>query len=75
MLQKELVIFINGIFWMPFATVAHAVSVANTVASLANPVVISVGAGIFVENNSGGPITITADGISIVGVHANRNDN
>ncbi len=28
---------------------------------------ISVGGGLFVENTSGGPITITADGISIVG--------
>src|SRR5581483_10142123 len=51
----------------PFARVRHAVRVANGVASSANPVVISVGGGIFTENNSGGAITITADGISIVG--------
>lgn len=57
----------DGSFNAPFLTVSHAVSVANGVASLSNPVVISIGAGIFVENNSGGAITITADGISIVG--------
>ena len=57
----------DGSFSAPFLTVSHAVSVANTVANLANPVVISVGAGVFIENNSGGPITITADGISIIG--------
>ncbi len=58
----------DGSLLTPFRTVSHAVSVANTVANpLTNPIVISVGAGIFVENNSGGPITITAGGISIVG--------
>jgi len=51
----------------PFRTVAQAVTVANSVASVSNPIVISVGAGIFVENNTGGPIVLTAEGISIVG--------
>jgi hypothetical protein len=57
----------DGSFALPFRTVAHAVSVANTVATTVNPIVIQIGAGIFVENNSSGPITITANGISIVG--------
>ena len=57
----------NGSFFTPFATVAHAVSVANTISSLTNPIVINVGPGEFTENNSGGPITITADGVSIIG--------
>lgn len=57
----------NGSFSAPFRTVSHAVQVANGVASSTNPIVISIGAGIFIEDNSGGPITITADGINIVG--------
>ncbi len=57
----------DGSFSAPFRTVSQAVSVANTVASFANPIAIQIGAGIFIENNSGGPITITADGINIVG--------
>ena len=57
----------DGSFAAPFRTVSHAVNTANGVASLLHPIVISIGAGIFVENNSGGPITISADGISIVG--------
>lgn len=57
----------DGSFSSPFRTVSHAVSVANTVASSLNPIVIKIGAGIFVEDNSGGPISITADSISIIG--------
>ena len=57
----------DGSLTTPFRTIRHAVSVANGVASLSNPIVISIGAGIFVEDNSGGPISITASGISIVG--------
>jgi hypothetical protein len=57
----------DGSFNAPFLTVSHAVTVANTVASTLNPVVIKIGAGLFVENNSGGPITISANGITIFG--------
>lgn len=57
----------DGSLSAPFRTISHAVTVANGVASSVNPVVISIGAGIFVEDNSGGPITVTANGISLVG--------
>ncbi|MGB8467931.1 MAG: hypothetical protein WCE21_02915 [Candidatus Babeliales bacterium] len=57
----------NGSFSSPFLTIAHAVSVANSLSTLTNPVVIQVGAGVFVEDNSGGAITITADGITLNG--------
>ena len=57
----------DGSYAYPFRTISKAVTIANGVASMTNPVVIYVGAGTFVENNTGGPITITADGISLVG--------
>ncbi|MFC1842388.1 beta strand repeat-containing protein [Candidatus Dependentiae bacterium] len=57
----------NGSFSEPFLTVKHAVSQANLVSSLSNPVAVNVGPGIFVEDNSGGPIAITSDGITICG--------
>ena len=56
----------NGSFAAPFLTVAHAVSVANALpASLANPIVIYIGAGIYSETAI--PMTISVPGISIVG--------
>ena len=57
----------DGSLAAPFLTVSHALSVANTVATLTNPVIIQIGAGRFTENNSGGPLTITANGISVIG--------
>jgi hypothetical protein len=57
----------DGSFGAPFLTVAHALSVANTVSSLMTPTTITVESGIYIENNSGGPLPITADFISIVG--------
>ncbi|TET06778.1 hypothetical protein E3J79_00860 [Candidatus Dependentiae bacterium] len=57
----------DGSLSAPFRTIKHAVNQANAVASSNNRVVIDVGAGTFIEDNSGGPITITADGISIKG--------
>ena len=57
----------DGSFSAPFLTISHALSVVNPQASVANPIVISVGAGLFFEDNSGGPLTISADGISIIG--------
>jgi len=51
----------------PYASLAKAISVANTLASTANPITISIATGIYFENNIAGPLTITAGGISIVG--------
>lgn len=57
----------DGSIASPYRTVSYAVQQANAVATFANPVVINIGAGIFVEDNSGGPLRITASGISLVG--------
>jgi hypothetical protein len=60
----------DGSFAFPFATVKHAVEVANVEAARSNPVVISVGPGEFFEDNSEGPFKITNDRISIIGTSA-----
>ncbi len=57
----------DGSFAMPYATLAKAISTANSIASLANPIAILINPGIYIENNSAGPLTITVDGISIIG--------
>lgn len=57
----------NGGSAAPYATLSKAITVANTLASASNPLVIVVGPGIYTEDNSAGPLTITASGISIVG--------
>ena len=57
----------DGSFSTPYASLAQAISIANGIASSANPVAILISAGIYVENNSSGPLTITANNISIVG--------
>src|SRR5581483_2358346 len=57
----------DGSFANPYASLAKAIDVANTLASLANPITIIMNTGIYVEDNSAGPLTITAEGISIVG--------
>jgi gas vesicle protein len=60
----------DGSFNNPYASLFKAISVANGLASALNPVAIVISAGIYVEDNSAGPLTITADGISITGVSA-----
>ncbi len=55
------------LFLTPYASLAKAVTTANGIASGANPIAILISPGIYIENNSAGPITVTADGISIVG--------
>jgi hypothetical protein len=60
----------NGSFDTPYATLSQAISVANTLASSFNPIAIFINPGIYIENNSSGPLTITAQGISIVGYAA-----
>ena len=57
----------NGSEDLPYATIAYAISLANTISTVETPVTIQITPGIYVENNSSGPIAITAQGISIVG--------
>ena len=57
----------DGSFNNPYITVTKAVEIANNLSTSANPITISVGGGIFVENNEGSPIAIMRSGISIVG--------
>src|SRR3990167_10360925 len=57
----------NGSSNKPYATVSKAVSIANVLASSSAPVVIKIGTGIFTEDNSENPITISSKGISIIG--------
>ena len=51
----------------PFLTISKALSLANVLATASNPINIEISPGIYVENNSGGPLIVTADGISIIG--------
>src|SRR5205085_1012320 len=57
----------SGSFDNPYVSLAQAITTANSLASSFNPIVILIGPGIYVEDNSAGPLTITTDGISIVG--------
>ncbi|MFA6066704.1 MAG: hypothetical protein WC707_05995 [Candidatus Babeliaceae bacterium] len=57
----------DGSFATPYASLAKAVNVANTLSTTANPIAISIMPGVYTENNSAGPIAITAGGISIIG--------
>jgi hypothetical protein len=57
----------DGSLSAPFSSIKKALFEANAIASSTNPVAINVDAGIFVEDNSGGPLEINASGISIVG--------
>jgi hypothetical protein len=57
----------NGSFATPYATLGKAIDIANGIASLSNPITILMSAGIYIEDNSAGALTITTSGISIVG--------
>ena len=57
----------DGSFAYPFATVKHAVEIANIEALRANPVIINIGPGEFYEDNSDGPFLISNNRISLVG--------
>jgi hypothetical protein len=59
----------NGSFDSPYANLSKAINVANGMSSLLSPITIRIEAGIYTENNTIGPLTITAQGISIAGVH------
>ncbi|MCL5875793.1 MAG: tail fiber domain-containing protein [Candidatus Dependentiae bacterium] len=58
----------TGSFSSPYATLSKAITVANTLATLSNPLTIAVDSGVYIENNGSGPLTITAEGISLVGL-------
>lgn len=58
----------DGSFDFPFASLSKAISTANTISTASNPVTIEISSGLYIENNSAGPLSVTADGISIVGV-------
>lgn len=57
----------DGSSLKPFLTISKAVSIANTLSTSSNPINIQISPGMYVENNSGGPIIVTADGVSIIG--------
>ena len=60
----------DGSFANPYATLAKGITTANTLASTANPMVILISPGIYIENNSVGALTINTNGVSIVGESA-----
>ena len=57
----------DGSLNTPYASLAKAITLANSLATASNPITIEISTGIYVEDNSTGPLTITADGVSIVG--------
>lgn len=60
----------DGSFRSPFLTLKAAIEAAN-LADSASPIVIEVGTGMFIEDNSTGPITITANALNIIGESIN----
>ncbi len=61
----------DGSFNNPYRTLRKAVSKANTLATVATPVTIKVGAGTFIEDLTSGPIEVTAAPVSIKGSASN----
>lgn len=57
----------DGTWTAPYASLAKAVTVANGISTLSNPVTIFMATGVYTEDNSAGPIAVTAAGISIIG--------
>ncbi|HLX52293.1 MAG TPA: hypothetical protein VKR58_00030, partial [Aquella sp.] len=57
----------DGSFDNPYASLAKAITLANSLASSMNPITISISTGIYIEDNSMGPLTVTADGVAIIG--------
>ena len=49
----------DGSFNTPYASLSKAITVANGIATGVNPICIRISAGIYIENNSAGPLTIT----------------
>jgi hypothetical protein len=61
----------DGSFDLPYETLAKAIDTANSLASASNPVAIAISPGTYVEDNSSGALSITSEGISIVGYSPN----
>ena len=57
----------DGSLTSPYLTLSQGLSIANSIASPSNPVCIIVNPGIYVEDNSSGPLSLTASNISITG--------
>ena len=57
----------DGSFDTPYASLSKAIDLANSIALATNPITILISSGIYVEDNSAGPLTVTTEGISIVG--------
>ena len=60
----------TGSLDQPFASIARAITIANTLAIVSNPVVIQVQPGVYIENNTIGALTITAAGVTICGLQS-----
>ncbi len=61
----------DGSFDNPYLTLAKAIDIANGIALVSNPVAIVISSGIYTEDNSSGPLIVTVEGVSIVGVSPN----
>jgi len=59
----------NGSLDSPYASLAKAIDVANSLSSLSNPITIVVNSGVYIEDNSAGPLEITAEGINVTGLN------
>ncbi len=57
----------DGSFDKPYASLAKAVDIANSLATISDPVSIFINAGVYVEDNSMGPIIVSSEAIAIVG--------
>ncbi len=57
----------DGSFDLPYASLDKAIDLANSLASASTQVTILISAGTYIEDNSAGPLTITSEGISIIG--------
>ena len=57
----------NGSLDFPYQTLAKALTVANSLSTTTTPITISLSPGIYTEDNSSGALSLTANGISIVG--------
>ena len=57
----------NGSLDFPYLTLSKALTIANGLSTLATPIAIMMGPGIYVEDNSSGALSLTGAGISIVG--------
>ena len=57
----------DGSYTSPYTSLAKAIELANSISTSSIPITIQISPGTYVENNSGSPLTITANGITIEG--------